>query len=154
MKNLIKILLVSFMFVALAATGVQAQDKTCDLDYDEYEYVINLGAKDTVGIADSVYIIDVYKKLARKADADMYFDLDTTATCSVNNTVTIVQAGKVLNSAAYTTINTVTWHMTADTTFTMNASAKDFGRYRYTITAQNDSIRFIIDKAETKFTEQ
>jgi len=152
MKNLIKILLVSFMFVALAATGVQAQDKSATLDYDETQFIFNFGARDSIGISDSVYTINVRKKNTMKADCYAYFDLDKVA--SGSSTCVILQKGKVLPSEAYTTINTVTWHLTADTTFTMNAASKDYEYYQYTITGQLDEVRATVEALEVKFVEQ
>lgn len=149
MKRLI-LLFTSLIVVFAASAQLRTDtgyDKVVDINESAYFYVGT--ATDVIGDGDSTLTFTVLVETHDEVICDVYLDIDS---ISAGAAVPIYFKGKQFPDDAYTAIDTVTYAMTADTTFTFTSTTAQ--KYRYwqvSIEAPADSIEAELQKAYFKF---
>lgn len=149
MKKLVLILI--GIVIAVVASAQWRVDNGYDAvvkdNQSAYFFVGSL--TDLIGEGDSTLTKTVFINTNDEVICDVYVDLDSV---SAGAAVPVYFKGKQFPDDTYTEIDTVTYGMTADTTFTFTStSAKKYRYWQISIEAPDDSISLSLSKAYFKF---
>jgi hypothetical protein len=144
-----KIILISLLISFITAMSGQNAAVDADLSYDATFVLLTGQASDTIGIQDSTWTFTVRKKTDAKMYHYYYISLDSVG--GTTNIVDIIRQKKMFLAESYTNVDTVSWHGTADTTFSSLGSQTHGEYWRILIKGRDDTFKAKIIELDTKF---
>ena len=142
--------LIIFIFLGLVL-GINAQNTTNDatVTYAQTYNYFTGAASDSIGVTDSIWTYTVRKKADAKTYMYYYIDLDSVGGTGAD--VYIIRQKKVFLAESYTTIDTITWAGSVDTTFSSLSSIQATEYWRIVVKGSTSSFNAKVNILNMKF---